>query len=92
MPLPRHMLESTKHQPVTNARASGDYAAGSDQFDIALSSLFYWAIGVAPSKDDCECPAGALSSSLWHSCSCDRTRHCCGSAQRAHAALLYAQH
>jgi hypothetical protein len=25
MPLPRHMLESTFHQPVTNARSSGDY-------------------------------------------------------------------
>ena len=52
MPLPRHMLESTKHQPVTNARASGDYHPGAENFDIALSSLLYWAIGVKPSKDD----------------------------------------
>ena len=52
MPLPRHMLESTRHQPVTNARASGDYHPGSSQFEISLSSLFYWSIGIAPSKDD----------------------------------------
>ena len=52
MPLPRHMLESTKHQAVTNARASGDYHPGASNWDIGISSLFYWAIGVAPSKDD----------------------------------------
>ena len=52
MPLPRHMLESTLHQPVTNARASGDYHPGAGNFDLGLSSLFYWAIGIAPSKDD----------------------------------------
>jgi hypothetical protein len=52
MPLPRHMLESTKHQPVTNARASGDYHPGAENWDISVSSLLYWAIGVAPSKDD----------------------------------------
>jgi len=52
MPLPRHMLESTKHQAVTNARASGDYHPGEDNWDIGTSSLFYWAIGIAPSKDD----------------------------------------
>ena len=46
------MLESTKHQAVTNARASGDYHPGASNFDIALSSMFYWAIGVKPSKDD----------------------------------------
>lgn len=52
MPLARHMLESTKHQAVTNARASGDYHPGAGNFDVALSSLLYWAIGIAPSKDD----------------------------------------
>ena len=46
------MLESTKFQVVTNARASGDYHPGTSQFDIQTSSLFYWAIGVAPFKDD----------------------------------------
>lgn len=45
MPLPRHMLESTHHQAVTNARASGDYHPGAGNFDISQSSLFYWAIG-----------------------------------------------
>lgn len=52
MPLPRHMLESTKFQVVTNARASGDYHPGASNFDVQTSSLFYWAIGIAPSKDD----------------------------------------
>lgn len=53
MPLPRHMLESTRfHGIVTNARASGDYHAGADNWNIGLSSLFYWALGVAPFKDD----------------------------------------
>ena len=52
MPYPRHMLESTKFQAVTNARASGDYHPGASNFEIHTSSLFYWAIGVAPSKDD----------------------------------------
>ena len=52
MPLPRHMLESTQFQAVTNARASGDYHPGAGNFDISQSSLFYWALGVAPSKDD----------------------------------------
>ena len=52
MPLPRHMLESTKHQAVTNARASGDYHPGATNWDLGTSSLFYWAIGIAPSKDD----------------------------------------
>lgn len=52
MPLINHMLESTRMSAVTNARASGDYHPGTDQFAIGLSSLFYWAIGVQPSKDD----------------------------------------
>jgi len=53
MPLPRHMLESTRFRGVvTNARASGDYHPGADNWDIGRTSLFYWALGVAPSKDD----------------------------------------
>jgi hypothetical protein len=52
MPLPRHILQSTSLQPVTNARASGDYHPGASNFMIGLSSLFYWSIGIAPSKDD----------------------------------------
>ena len=46
------MLQSTAHQPVTNARASGDYHPGASNYLIGESSLFYWAVGVAPSKDD----------------------------------------
>jgi hypothetical protein len=52
MPLINHMLESTTIPAVTNARASGDYHPGTDQWDIGLSSLFYFAIGIQPSKDD----------------------------------------
>ncbi len=52
MPLINHMLESTTIPAVTNARASGDYHPGSDQWDIGLSSIFYAAIGIQPSKDD----------------------------------------
>ncbi len=46
------MLQSTVHQPVTNARASTDYHPGQTNFEIGEPSLFYWAIGIAPSKDD----------------------------------------
>lgn len=52
MPLINHMLESTSIQAVTNARASGDYHPGTDQWAIGLSSLFYYSIGIQPSKDD----------------------------------------
>ena len=34
MPLPRHMLESTYFQAVTNARASGDYHPGANNHDM----------------------------------------------------------
>lgn len=52
MPLPVHILHSTLSQPVTNARASGDYHPGANNYEIGLSSLFYYAVGIAPSKDD----------------------------------------
>ena len=51
MPLPNFMLHSTLTQAVTNARASGDYRAGRMQTNVGQSSLLYWALGVAPSKD-----------------------------------------
>jgi hypothetical protein len=52
MPLPIHMLESTTMGTVTNARASGDYHPGQDNWFVFHSSVFYDAIGVQPSKDD----------------------------------------
>lgn len=52
MPLPNHILFSTTAQAVSNARASGDYHPAQDNWKIGLSSLFYWSVGVAPSKDD----------------------------------------
>lgn len=52
MALPNHMLYSTKMQVVTTSRASGDYHPGQDNWKIQWSSLFFWAVGVAPSKDD----------------------------------------
>lgn len=36
----------------TNARASGDYHPGANNWQVSLSSLFYWAVGINPSKDD----------------------------------------
>lgn len=52
MALPKHILHSTTSQVVTNARASGDYHPGQDNWEIGLSALFYGAVGIAPSKDD----------------------------------------
>eukprot|EP00117_Sycon_ciliatum_P020448 scpid6634/ scgid0189/ len=52
MPLPMHMLQSTSIQSVTQARASGDYHPGNTNWNVGLTSLFYWSIGVVPFKDD----------------------------------------
>lgn len=39
MPLPNFLLQSTLYQPVTNARASGDYHAGSEQVCAGLQDV-----------------------------------------------------
>ena len=53
MSYPRHMLASTEIPAVTQARASDDYHPGHDQWSpMGTTSLFAWAIGVAPSKDN----------------------------------------
>ena len=48
-----HMLASIEIPPLTQARASGDYHPGNDQWQpLGTTGLFAWAIGVAPSKDN----------------------------------------
>ena len=38
---------------VTNARASGDYHAGSDQWrPLGTTGIFGWAVAIAPTKDN----------------------------------------
>jgi len=48
----RHMLQSVEIQAVTQARASGDYHPGNDQWKMGLSSVLAHAIGVRPTKDN----------------------------------------
>eukprot|EP01006_Ploeotia_vitrea_P025487 TRINITY_DN58345_c0_g2_i1.p1 TRINITY_DN58345_c0_g2~~TRINITY_DN58345_c0_g2_i1.p1 ORF type:complete len:748 (-),score=61.40 TRINITY_DN58345_c0_g2_i1:94-2337(-) len=49
----RHILQSVEIPAVTQARASQDYAQGrSDQWQIGESSLFSWAVAIAPTKDN----------------------------------------
>ncbi|KAK6196067.1 hypothetical protein SNE40_001362 [Patella caerulea] len=49
---PRHILQSLEIPVVTQARASGDYRAGGDNWKIGISSIFTDAVGVAPFKDN----------------------------------------
>ena len=47
------MLQSVELPAVTQARASGDYHPGRDQWrPLGTTSIFAYAIGVAPSKDN----------------------------------------
>lgn len=49
----RHMLASAEIPAVTQARASGDYHPGGDQWQqVGTTALFAHAIGIAPSKDN----------------------------------------
>ncbi|XP_046547847.1 uncharacterized protein LOC124257764 isoform X1 [Haliotis rubra] len=52
MSYPRHMLQSLEIPVVTQSRASFDYHPGSTNWRIGVSSLFAWAIGVTPFKDN----------------------------------------
>eukprot|EP01087_Luapelamoeba_hula_P023146 TRINITY_DN845_c0_g2_i6.p1 TRINITY_DN845_c0_g2~~TRINITY_DN845_c0_g2_i6.p1 ORF type:complete len:576 (+),score=72.90 TRINITY_DN845_c0_g2_i6:149-1876(+) len=54
MPLPIHLMASVQIQAVTHARASDDYktTAGNHQWQVAYTSLFHWAVGLVPFKDD----------------------------------------
>ena len=50
MALPSDLLTSLSFDWVTNARASGDYA-GTRGWNLLLSSMLFWPIGLAPFKD-----------------------------------------
>jgi len=52
MSYPRHMLQSLEIPVVTQARISGDYHPGNDQWIIGSTSLFAHAIGIRGSKDN----------------------------------------
>ncbi|XP_046547851.1 uncharacterized protein LOC124257766 [Haliotis rubra] len=52
MSYPRHMLQSLEIPVVTQARVSHDNRPGTDNWKIGVTSLFAWAIGVAPFKDN----------------------------------------
>lgn len=58
MPLPNEVLAAAGFPEVTNARATGDYLHGKDQWAIGSTAIFYWALGILPFKD------GFYSSSL----------------------------
>ncbi|KAK7471362.1 hypothetical protein BaRGS_00036000 [Batillaria attramentaria] len=49
---PRHAMQSLEIPVVTQARVSGDYRGGSDQWQIGKVSVFADAIGIAPFKDN----------------------------------------
>ncbi|KAL3880433.1 hypothetical protein ACJMK2_032671 [Sinanodonta woodiana] len=51
MSLPRHAMQSLEIPVVTQARVSGDYQPGNDQWRIGISSMFADALGLAPFKD-----------------------------------------
>ena len=48
----RHMLQSVEIKNVVSMRASDDYQAGNDQWDIGLTSAWIYALGLAPFKDN----------------------------------------
>ena len=49
----RHVLASAEFPSVTQARASGDYHPGGDQWHpVGTTSVFAYALGLAPSKDN----------------------------------------
>lgn len=53
MSWPRHMLQSVELQAVTQARASGDYHPGNDQWQpLGGTGIFAHAIAIAPTKDN----------------------------------------
>ncbi|KAK7098686.1 uncharacterized protein [Littorina saxatilis] len=49
---PRHAMQSLEIPVVTQARVSGDYHPGNDQWLIGESSIFAHAMGIAPWKDN----------------------------------------
>eukprot|EP01047_Picozoa_sp_COSAG01_P033027 COSAG01_NODE_2413_length_7745_cov_2.532304_1_plen_688_part_10 len=51
MPYANQVLSAAAYPAVTNARATGDYFHGANQWAVGGTSLFYWAIGILPFKD-----------------------------------------
>ena len=51
MAWPRHMLQSVEIPAVTNIRVSDDYRPGNYQWDIGVTSIYSYALGLAPFKD-----------------------------------------
>ncbi|XP_071096653.1 uncharacterized protein [Haliotis cracherodii] len=52
MALPRNVMQSLEIPVVTQARASDDYIPGTVNWKVGITSLFAWALGVAPFKDN----------------------------------------
>ncbi|XP_071096650.1 uncharacterized protein [Haliotis cracherodii] len=52
MALPRHAMQSLEIPVVTQARVSGDYIPGTANWKLGISSIFAYALGIAPSKDN----------------------------------------
>ena len=48
----RHILQSVELQAVTQARASGDYHPGDDQWIVGITSIFADAVAIRPTKDN----------------------------------------
>ena len=49
----RHIMQSVEIPAVTNARASGDYHPGGDQWaPLGTTGIFAWAVAIAPTKDN----------------------------------------
>eukprot|EP01084_Bolivina_argentea_P143820 252497_1 len=51
MDYPRHLMTSVELPAVTQARASGDYHPGNNQWQVGVTAIFTSAIDIAPSKD-----------------------------------------
>lgn len=52
MPMARHLLQSVEIPHMNQARASGDYHPGNDQWNIGVSSILYHALDIRPFKDN----------------------------------------
>ncbi|XP_071835064.1 uncharacterized protein [Apostichopus japonicus] len=52
MPMVRHLLQSVEIPRMNQARASGDYHPGNDQWNIGISSILYHALDIRPFKDN----------------------------------------
>ena len=51
MAWPSHMLQSVEIPAVTSIRVSDDYQPGNYQWDIGVTSIYSYALGLSPFKD-----------------------------------------